>query len=531
MPDYKRVLPPVDDKLLPSLTALEELGLAMEELLDEPLPEGCLNDNPLAGYTYFGQFIDHDITRDKTPLLDVEGKDPDTIENERSPWLDLDNLYGRNATLQEPWYDEKSPPEAKLFKLGKTARGQYRPDLLGGDELDLPRDSEKRAQLSDPRDVENLIVAQIHVLFLRFHNLAVGQVLDGSVNCAGLPLGSPFEKARRLVTWHYQRLVLEEFLPAVVSRKFLREIASQKPKFFIVPVGEPVFIPFEFSVAAFRFGHSMVRPSYRINDWQTEQHGGPRHVPLSELMACAHQNAPLPHDWLIDWTRFFEGMRHPSERETARAINPQVAPDLQHIPDCAIHLFTSAFSKKSEPESLPVRTLWRGRGLRLATGQQAAIQFGEKPLGRSKLNKTSDGRLLPCSEQICRLGMVDATPLWYYILWEAECRPYGGNRLSRVGGRIVAEVLTGLVKLDPTSYLNMPPQPWQSPEWLFPDKTKHWVKTFEDLLELLGGGLPPGHSAPVAPPLRKRISYRFKRLLIRYVRLIDALRGIFGMYS
>lgn len=527
MSKYGRVLPAAADATLPSRADLEALGKAMTEAPEEPVPAECQDKvtPPFAGYTYLGQFIDHDLTRDHTPLLEAERTSLEQMANERTPWLDLDQLYGADPDLTEPWFDETSPPHAKRLKLDPTAPSGPPYNLPGGDCLDLPRDSAGKALIPDKRDAENLIITQLHVLFARFHNLAIGQLASQEISCPNVPdsRNGLFDKARRLVTWSYQWIVRNNFLPSIVGAATLDYIRAQ-PKFMRRFAPADVFMPVEFSAAAFRFGHSMVRPSYRINYWQTQSRPERKGtVPLVKLFSCA-RDTPLPHDWLIDWTLFYESATPFSEHETALPINPQLADALQQLPECNIELFVRALSL-NEPHQLPVRTLWRGRALRLPTGQDAARYFLAQPdvhgspqlpvaerlqvLGRQHLNKDRKGELLPCGQKLIELGLTANTPLWYYILWEAERYPFCGNRLGPVGARIVAEVLDRLIECDPNSYLNAP-TPWRPPAWRFPDGKRRQVKSMGDLIGLVGGGLPPLHP-PHKPSLFERLRQLFGR--------------------
>lgn len=524
MPDYQRVLPPISESDLPSRSHLERLGQAMMMPEGELLAHGCDTHGPLAGYTYWGQFIDHDITENHTEVPDGDATiDPAGMTNEARPWLDLHHVYGPTADLSKPWYDQSSPDRAKLFRLDPTVRGTVAPGLEGA-RLDLPRAGDGKPLMPDPRNCENLVIAQLHVLFLRWHNLAVNQI--DQIRCPGLPPGTPFKRARTLVTWQYQRLILRDYLYQTIDRNLLSEIhddaaAHRPPKFFGGPSLETIFVPVEFSAAAFRFGHSMVRQSYRYNDWQNATHTRGV-VPLLDLIDNARNFTALPHDWLIDWTRFFPGPRHPILREPAQQINTQFAPAMHGVPIVTVQKFSDVHSEKNKAGGggmpgaidLPVRTLLRGRALRLTTGQDAARSFGEKEiLGNDKLDVDLDGKLLPAFQELRDSGLSDRTPLFYYVLWEAE-RNQCGNRLGRVGGRIVAEVIEGLIKQDPNGYVKNAGENWQSPEWIFPDGTSRAIENFADIIHLLDAWLPPGHPRPDNRQLRliDRIFYRINWL-------------------
>ena len=348
-----------------------------------------------AGFTYLGQFIDHDITFDPTSF-GTRARQPRNTVNRRTPRLDLDSLYGGGPALQ-PYLYEK--------------HGLRRLLLAPGPPLDLPRNDEDVALLGDRRNDENAIISQLHLLFARFHN----RIADD--------LGS-FEKARKRVLRHYHWIVLNEYLPKVLGD------AWTGPREHFRPKGEP-FIPAEFSGAAFRFGHSMVRPSYGI-----------RALPLDPLVPGEKALVLFPQldgfqkldgSRRIDWERFFElaerGPQHASRIDT-RLAEP---------------LFALPFD---EEPSLARRTLLRGKKLGLPSGQTLAHALGKPALVDHDLQ-------LEAVPEPMRTALARSTPLWYWILCEAE--KAGGEHLGPLGALIVGEVLTGLIETDPASYVTEDP--------------------------------------------------------------------------
>ena len=120
--------------------------------------------------------------------------------------------------------------------------------------------------IGDPRNDENLIVAQTHLAFLKFHNRVMDTLPQGAGNSGDED--RPFGRARRTVRWHYQWLVLNDFLPRVLDRAVLNDIRNNGRRFYdfdAAPFGGRPFMPLEFSVAAYRLGHSMVRETYDYN--------------------------------------------------------------------------------------------------------------------------------------------------------------------------------------------------------------------------------------------------------------------------
>ncbi|MBA3747482.1 MAG: peroxidase, partial [Solirubrobacterales bacterium] len=253
--------------------ALAELGapggpMDAKDQLDDPIKlitDAALSannpDNPTmtAGFTFVGQFIDHDMTFDPTSSL-ARRQDPESIRNFRIPALDLDSVYGGGPSASPHLYDQ-TIDGGRTTMLLETIPGSEGRSIDGSARLDLPRNSQLTALTGDPRNDENLILSQFHLAWVRFHNVVVEDVR--SELGAGHTAGEIFAEAQRVVRWHYQWLVLHEFLPKTVGRETADDVLANGRKHFTWR-HEP-YIPVEFSVAAYRFGHSQVRPSYRAN--------------------------------------------------------------------------------------------------------------------------------------------------------------------------------------------------------------------------------------------------------------------------
>ncbi|HEV7621387.1 MAG TPA: peroxidase family protein, partial [Flavisolibacter sp.] len=217
-----------------------------------------------SGYTYLGQFIDHDITFDPASSLQKEN-DPDALEDFRTPRFDLDNIYGRGPDDQ-PYLYESNGRKFVLSSRMLTGSG------FDSNVRDLPRNqpnqsdtgAEKRAIIGDPRNDENVIVSQLQAMFLRFHNRMVD-----------LMPNADFCDIQRMVRWHYQYVVINDFLPTILGEETMKKIFPHLAKKTSLSANKPEpeyykwhnqpFMPVEFSVAAYRFGHSMIRPIYRLN--------------------------------------------------------------------------------------------------------------------------------------------------------------------------------------------------------------------------------------------------------------------------
>ena len=436
---------------------LQDLASGMHQ------PDGELDDNEAipAGYTYFGQFVDHDITFDPVSSLQ-RINDPDALENFRTPRFDLDSVYGSGPGDEPFQYDRDSIDGVKLL-VGKGR------DVNTGEttsEDDLPRNAQGIALIGDPRNDENIIVSQLQLAFIKLHNKFVDQI-SGSTGLTG---GELFKEAQRLTRWHYQWIVVHDFLDRTVGPDIVGQIlradqhgVSRVENRFYRPKVAP-YMPVEFSVAAYRFGHSQVRPSYFINE---------RGVPELPIFSQAedpgeledfHGRRFLPKDWTISWSFFFPipGANPP---QLSQKIDTKLAAGLFKLP-----------GEPAERESLPLRNLQRGRALSLPSGRRVAHALGLPE--EQKLNASD-------------LGFSDPAPLWYYILREADVKS-GGQRLGPVGGRIVAEVLLGLLAGDPLSWINVSPD-WQ-PE--IPDADGDGKITLADLLKF---AVPDQTTGPTPP--------------------------------
>lgn len=389
------------------LLSLGRSGAAMDLPVTEPAGDDTLDsatDNPRipAGWPIYGQFIAHDITADRSLLQHHASLR--RIVNFRTPRLDLECLYGAGPTGNPYLYDLHDPD---MFLLGVNDAG--RPD-------DLPRNSQGVALIGDPRNDVHLPISQLHVAYLKFHNAVVGWLRDRGVSPADV-----FSEAQRLTRWHHQWIALHEFLPLSVGEELAEQTLRDGPRYYHPHEGG-AYIPIEFSDAAYRFGHSQVRSRYRLNATAA----GP-------LFPDCIGMCPVPAARVVDW-RYFFGLDAALPPQASKRIDTRLAHSLIELPEQIVGV-----TDIPEHHSLAVRDLLRARALDMPSGEAVAEAIGAEPL-------TSDELALPPSA-LAHHG----TPLWYYILREAEAR-HRGERLGPVGGRIVADVLVGLVDADPTSY-------------------------------------------------------------------------------
>ena len=440
-----------------------------------------------AGYTYFGQFVDHDITFDPMSSL-IKMNDPDGLVDFRTPALDLDNVYGRGPDDQPYMYDDTG----RKFLLGDRSLTANDPGQVLT--KDLPR-FRQRALIGDKRNDENVIVSQLQGLFLRFHNYVADQNPEAS-----------FADVQQMVRWHYQWLVLFDYLPRLVGKGLIKKILphirneSGQRIFKVDPLllffkwENFPFMPVEFSGAAYRFGHTMIRPVYRLSLGDL-----PPVVPeILNLEGRRMIFAPNPDDglngfrefpaeWGIDWSLFFETREHklsplPEFRNKNRVqpaykIDTSLVSPLAALPEFSIPGTNEPVSEK-QPNMLALRNLLRGMTLGLPSGQDVAKYMGINPIADDELiaGKANIDGLNPDKHKTireCGASFENKAPLWFYILAEArhkwvtrrkdedvEKEDPTHTRLGPVGSRIVAEVLIGLIYGDPNSFLSLDPN-WQ----------------------------------------------------------------------
>jgi hypothetical protein len=414
------------------MDAKDDLAKGPVLLITDPSLSAKNSNNPnlSAGMTFLGQFLDHDMTSDPTSSLERQ-VDPEQIANFRTPTFGLDNVYGAGPGGSPHLYDQSAAGKGIEFLLEETGTPGKQ---------DLPRNSQLVALIGDPRDDENLIISQLQVAFLKFHNACIDYVVS-QIHLT--EPGAIFAEAQRIVRWHYQWMIVHEFLPKTCGQAIVDDVLEKGRKFYKWR-NEP-FIPVEFSVAAYRFGHSQVRPSYRANFT-----GNPGGTPFFAMIFNA-QSLPLgdPDDLtggsraprrFIDWPTFFDfgdGAVKPNKK-----IDTTLSTALFHLPGSVVAHPDPA----TNPSSLAQRNLLRHLTFALPSGQRVAKAM--------KLPILSEGDL----SMLKPFGMDDHTPLWFYILREAAVTQ-NGERLGPVGGRIVTEVFTGLLQGDRTSYLS------QDPDW------------------------------------------------------------------
>ena len=397
---YRRMFPELPP--LPSDEAfLQKLGTSCGTEASRFSANGKDDASGAAGWTFLGQFIAHDVTADRSALVDRA--DIEALKNVRRQKLKLEFLYGSGPAGEPYLYDVND--SAKLM-IGLNDAGQAE---------DLQRNAQGIAIIVDPRNDSHLLMAQMQVLFSKFHNRIVDWLRE-----EGTAEHTIFAEARRLVVWHYQWIILREFLPEVIGDGLTDALLAGGSRYYR-PAADP-FIPLEFADAAYRYGHGQLRESYRVKP------GGPP-VPLFPDLVGFR---PVPASRVVDWAGFFDLPGRPAAQR-AKKMDGQLCSPIMHLPlaltgDVEVEAF----------HSLAARDLQRGRAVGLPSGEAIARHIGATPLTRDQTALAS-------------MGWNQETPLWYYILKESEIQR-NGDRLGEVGGRIVGEVVVGLLDHDSSSF-------------------------------------------------------------------------------
>jgi hypothetical protein len=366
------------------------------------LGAGTADSEVAAVWPFFGQFIAHDITADRSPL--AHRADRGRLRNARAPRADLEGLYGAGPVGMPYLYSKDDA--AKL--------------LLAPGGCDVPRNQEGIALVGDPRNDVHLFTSQMVVAFAALHNRLVDRLREDGVGEEDL-----FAEARRATTWHYQHVILREFLPALIGAEPTAALLARGPRLYRID-GDP-YIPFEFADAAYRYGHAQIRGSYQVN-----AQFGPCPV-FPDLMGFG----PVAPERTVDWTLQIDVAGHPPAQRSKRIDSRLPGPLI------ALPTEVSGSAPGSDYASLANRDLQRGQAVGLASGEAIAARLGVPALSTEQVG-------------LAQHGWIAETPLWLYILKEADVL-HDGERLGPVGGRIVGEVLVGIIDADPASFRSLDP--------------------------------------------------------------------------
>ena len=388
-----------------------------------------------AAYTFFAQFVDHDITLDAGSELHNPELPPHAIDglpNLRSASLDLDSVYGFGPDASPHLYD---PTQRGRLLVSSQVNGVENPN-------DVPRRADGHALLGDPRNDENLFLSQLHLLFLRFHNR--------------LLIGRSFEEAQRQARFHYQAIVLYDFLKRICDDAIYNfaleriEGAVRQPveerdyPFFLnalIDEGSCLRMPVEFAAAAYRFGHSMVRSQYPVNE----------NYPAIEIFDERFGTLgfrQVPPELTVDW-RFLLNVKKCHPFANSKAIDHLLADELIRLPDPVV-----GRNAPQNDRALAFRNLLRGYVLGLPSGQCVAAALADRgyPIDRNQDLRLGDILARAALDDETRGKLANHTPLFLYLMREAGVRG-SGNRLGPVGSAILMEVFGAMLVHCETSFL------------------------------------------------------------------------------
>jgi hypothetical protein len=424
-PGLPRLAPDPD----PGVVQARLAGLAASLLdpnITAPAPGNRDNVDALgSALTYWGQFIDHDLTLDLEPqpvkdfpqskqgdLLDDDNGEP--VPNFETFRFDLSSVYGGGPSVSPQLYDA----DGVHFILQEHNQNGVR---------DLPRNPDGSAILVEGRNDENEVISQVHVAFLKFHN-AVADTLN-----------TGFDDTRATVLRYYQWAVIHQFLPEIVGQDVVDGFMNGSIQSFYKP-GNPnrCMTPVEWSTAAYRFGHSIVRKAYQMTTTS-----GKLQV-FNGTNADLHGGRPLPAGRQIDWGNFVHALERPDNVATfnfPRFTDTLISSGLFDLPIGGL-----AGAENAGSNVLAFRNLVRGFFYGTPSGQDIATAMGVDVVS------PADALPNPLDNGAVITGFEQGTPLWFYMLREAEMQ--GGLKLGTVGGRIVTDVFLGLLKADPDGLLH-----------------------------------------------------------------------------
>ncbi|MEM7551898.1 MAG: peroxidase family protein [Bacteroidota bacterium] len=435
---YGRLFPELKDENHESHAF--ELG-ELNGPMDEQNEAQKTNSVPL-GMVFLGQYIDHDLAHDFSSDFHRQNS-PDSITNFATPYFDLEGLYAKGPERFSELYKE----DGIRLLTGKD-EPFYSKERESLKKFDILRDSRGIGILGSALNDENVVVSQLHLKFIEFHN-AIADVLEYELSSylADAPLTEMENfiqknglsvSARRVTQWHYQWIIIHEFLPMIIGEPMARELLIHGRQFY-KPETLPPYLPVEFSAAAYRFGHSIVSDRLYLQDPQYVYDLFGRN--LGSGFTALGDSARI-----VQWDHFFALNSTPVQ--LANKVDTKIVSSLLNLPFRIV---------RDSVNSLATRNLMRGESFNLPSGQQVRERLGISDTINSKvdefLNKDEFKELPP--------EFSTHTPLWFYILAESEIigrmdkngsKP--GEGLGPTGARIVGEVMIGLIEEDPNSYLN-----------------------------------------------------------------------------
>ncbi len=402
----------------------ETLKALAEAMLDDSDPASELP----AAYTYFGQFLAHDLTHMKKQ---ENGNNETVWVNASNHALTFESLFGTlhaGGQSSAEWINEAGA----CLGQNQNIPTQIEPTF------DLPRDIHNgQPRCVDPRADSNLALAQMHVLLVRFHQ-KLAKISEATEQDAKL-------ETKR----HIQAVVLTDYLPRLIPSDIYNSVLKEGRRVVAPDDAAEFLVPLEFAAAVFRFGHSMVRKVY--SPWGLSWPiGAPDQYPeeSASLGTLLHYTSNgeitknhLEYYWGQFWRHWVDMKLVGKENSNvfAAPISTRINSDLGKIPKANFpHIKTDG-----ETFNLPLQTLLRGSKFSLPSGQEVAEFLGEKQTLDVKAFLDKDPRF---AEVASSSILHEHTPLWFYTLAEAEGSPEG--KLGSVAARVVMETFHAALDAD-----------------------------------------------------------------------------------
>ncbi|MEP0175240.1 MAG: peroxidase family protein [Paraglaciecola sp.] len=360
-----------------------------------------------AGYTYFGQFIAHEIVPCSNP-------EPSEHNYTTSPELDLKSLYGEPSQYSMLFDDE-----------GKFRVSDNRP-------YDVIRDENGRALIPDQRNDENAIILQFHVLWQKIHNKIIDLITPSIDEKCKLNSVATHNEARKITTALFQYLTIYDYAERILHPKVFKCYFGTISKAPTIQTKEYILkdntklnaIPVEFSHAVFRFGHSMVRGNYKLNIDSDE-------IKIRKLFRGNKSNNIEPEYEIKNWSVFFDE----KNAQPAEDIDLFITQDMAEIPVVKhiVQLNLKAGEKLAIPSGYWIKD-WILQNYQELAGECNLTKCDTLTTGNYK-------SLIPYYKLLNKHYKCHYLPLWLYTIEEARLEKPISRKLGVTTSIVIAEVL------------------------------------------------------------------------------------------
>jgi heme peroxidase len=474
---------------------LEQLAIHMMKC-PWPFAKELGRDNPHmpSGYTYLAQLAAHDLISNIAPLPRLGDPVSCLARDFRLGRLVLDTIYGGGPLATPLPYAVAGDPANQRYNLrlgygppnenvedpkqpGVRLRQPPNTNAPARDIgrvacpylTDAPGDGPPDPLIADPRNDDHVIISQLTALFHEFHNIVCAKLAakDGG-KTDDFSTYRRFLEARKAVTIAYRRIVVEDLLQRLLEPNVYAYYADPKTRYpadFLDQVDDER-VPVEFSHAAYRFGHVMIRFSYTLNGKRDNgkiplpgKPGKYQNIPdtasikeiLDRSSARRADKLPLACTWLVDWSRFFDLGGEPAYDPGGKPylnLSRRIAPD---VGGGTLGSNNELFgNEEHRVGGLFLRDLIRGTHASMRTVNSLVEKLRAPEVARSPLLNDASFR-----EKEIRRWLSESAehsfsdsdlseisrnpPLFFFVLFEAA-HSHNGQHLGTLGSTILAEV-------------------------------------------------------------------------------------------